>query len=186
MSEPTTSAVRSPQTPVASPGARWIAIVFGLALLAVAFVTGRELYIRHFDDSQRSWILPITNYVGHLSYHMWMLYAGAVAIAVAVVLLVWVFKPRPTTHVALNGGPAVVWMRPVDVARMTTAAAERVAGVDHAETIVKKNAVELTIDGATQDSTLVDRVARTVGPLVGRVAGSPSFSIKLAGDKEQS
>lgn len=183
----TTLPTQRPQglNPVASPLARWIAMFFGLVFLALSGAAGRELWVRHFAPEYRSWADPFTEYIGHLSYHTWMLYAGIGCLVVGVLLLIPVFKPRSTTHRRLVDDENV-WMRPVDIARMTTANAEKVSGVNSASTVVKHNQVRITVTTDRTDPTLADRVSRTVTPLLAQVAGGLELAVSVTNPAEAS
>ncbi|MBN9643938.1 hypothetical protein ACFSSC_01415 [Corynebacterium mendelii] len=185
MTSPQASGDHRGQQPVASPMARWIVMILGVVLLALAGAAGRELWIRYTDTNQQSWARVVTDYIGTMSYEPWMFYAGILCCVLALFLLWFVFKPRFKTHQQLIDTNQSVWMRPIDIARMSTAAAENIPGVQHAQTTVKPRLVHLSIVGDSNDSTLVDRVGRTVGPLIGQVVGSPELKITVSSPEEE-
>ena len=119
----------SADTPRATPLARYVAILIGLALLVLAVICGREIWLRnspsiHWD----SWVEPIVMTIGDATYEPWMLPAGFLAIGLGA-LLVWsAFRPRHRTHRRIRAA-APVWMRPVDISRTLCAAARTVPGV---------------------------------------------------------
>lgn len=177
--------VRRGQQPVASPAARWFTIVVGIVFLALAVIAGRELWVRHGHESARSLVKPVTHYIGTVHYETWMLPVGILCGIIGLLLLWMTFKPRRKTHQALTDENVSIWMRPLDVARMATAQAEKIPGVMRAHTVAKGSKVELSITGDSTDPTLIDRVGRTVRPLVQQVQGQPELRIKIANDARE-
>ncbi|SMG23194.1 hypothetical protein SAMN06295981_1269 [Corynebacterium pollutisoli] len=155
------------RSPRATPLARYVAIIIGLALLATAIVCGREIWLRnstsiHWD----SWVEPIIMTIGDATYQPWMLPAGAVA-GVLGTLLVWVaLRPRTYTHRAVRS-EASLWMRPVDISRLLSATARRVPGVTTAATRLSGSTAHVSVTGHRDDlAPLVDAaLAHTVSAL---------------------
>lgn len=121
------------RAPRANPWARYSAVVTGLVLLAVAAVCARELWLRNSSSIRwESWVDPVMLVVAGATFQPWMLPAGAGAVLLGG-FLVWVaFRPRTRTHRELTvsgSSGASVWVRPVDIARLLSAAALRVPGV---------------------------------------------------------
>ncbi|AZA14410.1 DUF6286 domain-containing protein [Corynebacterium choanae] len=172
------------QQQVGAPAARWLVLCLGIVLLALAGVAGRELWVRYSDTTQPSWARPVTDYIGNLTYQQWMLYAGIACLVVALLLLIAVFKPRPKTHRPLVDANQSVWMRPVDIARMCSAAAEHVPGVEAATTTVKPRSITVALTADANDQTLTDRVGRVLSPLVKQVAGEPELKLSVTHNEE--
>ncbi|MEZ2121705.1 DUF6286 domain-containing protein [Corynebacterium sp. CCM 9203] len=164
--------------PAASPVARYLAILLGVLLIAAAAVAGRDLYIRYTDIDWQPWISTATDWIGHLTYRSWMLPAGIATLILGLLLLWASLRPRTKTHRELDSAVAV-WMRPVDVARMCTASAQRIPGVMAAHTVAKKRSINVTVIGNPQDSELRDNLQRSLEPLVSLVGGSPSLNVSV-------
>lgn len=147
----------SADTPRATPLARYVAILIGLALLVLAVICGREIWLRnsrsiHWD----SWVEPIVMTIGDATYEPWMLPAGFLAIGLGA-LLVWsAFRPRHRTHRRIRAA-APVWMRPVDISRTLCAAARTVPGVATAAGRVSGGSAQIFVTGHREDlAPLVD------------------------------
>lgn len=172
----------SVQEPKANPAAKWIGLLFSLFLIAVAVIAGRELFILFSDTDQQSWVEPALSYVGNLEYQSWMFPAGIAAVIVGLILVFIALKPRKKTHHRLIAN-VPVYLRTIDVVRMCTAAAEKVAGVHDASTDVSKRSVTVTIHGTDPDGSLSSRVAQAVQPLVERIDGSPTLKVKMESER---
>jgi hypothetical protein len=159
-----------------------VALLVGVALLATAVVAGRELYILTSDTTRhKSWVQPILEVVGNTTYRDWMLPAG-IAAAVAGMLLLYVsVRPRARTHRKVIADPEV-FVRPIDVIRLFTAAAERVRGVSDARTVMTRRAITITINGDVSDPELDARVAEAVAPLAQLIDGAPAVLVIREGD----
>ena len=164
--------------PAASPVARYLAILLGLLLLAAAAVAGRDLYIRYTDVEWQPWVSTATNWIGELSYRNWMLPAGIASLIIGLLLLWASLRPRTKTHREINSDIAV-WMRPVDVARMCTASAQRVPGVMAAHTVVRKRSINVTVIGNPQDEKLRKQLQDSLQPLASLVTGSPALKVQV-------
>ncbi|MBI8999505.1 DUF6286 domain-containing protein [Corynebacterium sp. CCM 9185] len=164
--------------PAASPVARYLAILLGLLLLAAAGVAGRDLYIRYADVEWQPWVSTATNWISALSYRNWMLPAGIAALIIGLLLLWASVRPRTKTHREINSEVAV-WMRPVDIARMCTASAQRVPGVMGAHTVARKRSIDVTVIGNPQDQKLRDELQQSLRPLADLVAGAPALNVQV-------
>lgn len=152
--------------PRATPVARYVAVLIGSALLSLAVVCGRELWLRNAEDSDwESWVDPVVMTVGDATFQPWMLPAAVVAVLVALVL-VWIsVRPRTRTHrrVASSAG---VWMRPVDIARMLTATARTVPGVSSAHSQVTGASATVTVATHSGRDDVAESVPASLAPLI--------------------
>ncbi|KQB87370.1 DUF6286 domain-containing protein [Corynebacterium lowii] len=169
------------QEPKGSPAARWVSILLGLGLIALAVVAGRELWLYYSDAAtDQSLIVPLLDNLSQGSFQEWMIPASIVAIVVGLLLLLIAVKPRKRSYLPLESEVSL-WARPVDIARYTTATAKRVPGVTTAFTQVRKNTVKLHATATSGDSTLEQRVHddvhRNLDPLLG-----DSMTLKLSID----
>ena len=164
--------------PAASPAARYLAVLIGLLLVAAAVVAGRDLYIRYTDVEWQPWVSAATGWIGDLTYRAWMLPAGIAALIIGLLLIWAAIRPRTKTHRELTSEVAV-WMRPVDVARMCTASAQRVPGVMGAHTVARKRSIDVTVIGNTADQRLREELQQSLQPLASLVAGSPRLNVQV-------
>ena len=168
----------SPRPPTAGPAAMPVALLFGFALLGVAFVAGREFLIAHGHFGGSPWISDAVFWIARLHWQSWMI-AAAMGAAVVGLLLVFVgVKPRTKTHSSL--GASTVWATPTDVARLCSAAAKSTRGVADAHTVVTRRKIEVRVerDGAV-DAELVDAAVReALAPTLAVSAGGRRLTVK--------
>lgn len=167
--------------PKADPWARYVAVVTGLALLAAAVVCGRELWLRNSDSiTWDSWVDPLVMTVGNATYQTWMLPAGVGALILGLVLLWIAVRPRTRTHQRIHAD-AAVWMRPVDIARMLTAATRSVPGVASAHSRVTRKSTSVSFTahpGRADGEALAGEIERTLAPQLDRLGLSPTLRIR--------
>lgn len=165
-----------------NPAVRWLMILFSLLLLALAVVCGRELWWvhrQHNDD--QAWIRPALDWVSNLGHQGWFFPAGIAIGVLGVVLLILALKPAPPKYVASAAGAHTnVYMRPLDIARRSTAVAERVSGVYDAETVVNRKATKVTVNVTGVDAPdLAQRVEEEVHAHVGKLATNPKVRVNV-------
>lgn len=160
------------QTPARPPRVRGISVVLGLLLLALAGLASREAVV-HLR-SPAGWDPILARLPEQLTGldARWVGALGALAVLVGLFLLAAVLSPRGSRYRRLDHTQASVWVRPVDVARFSTATAKRVPGVLSASSLAKKKRVNVTatVVGATDQlrnrltNELQDELARAFGP----------------------
>ncbi|MDO5671170.1 MAG: DUF6286 domain-containing protein [Corynebacterium sp.] len=169
----------TPHVPRANPVARFVAIVIGLALLVLAVICGREIWLRNSRSIDwDTWVDPIVMTIGNATYQPWMLPTGA-AFLVLGALLVWAaFRPRTRTHRMLRPVDAAtsVWMRPVDIARMLGAAARAVPGVATAAARVSGSTAHVSVTGHHPD--LAPLVDAALQPLITRLGLEVTLKVR--------
>lgn len=168
---------RAPE-PRAYPAAGWVANIIGLLLLVLAGLAIWDLWAHYSKGGAKPILTPAAEQASQWTMQSWMIPAGVVSIILGLILLVLALRPRTRTHRALNSDVSA-WMRPVDIARMTTANAERVPGVMKAHTVVTESKVNLSVVGDVADDTLIQRVSNEVAPQLRQVASSPELKIKV-------
>ncbi|WP_075724669.1 DUF6286 domain-containing protein [Corynebacterium aquilae] len=176
----------APKHPAASPVARYIAIIFGLLLGALGVLAIREYWLFTEHARGQSFLKPTLEAIPDWPAEPWLLPVGIVGVMLGVFLVYIAFRPRIKTHRRL-GGAVNVWLRPVDVARMCTAHAEKVPGVLRAHTTASARSVIVHIQGDNTDPTLAGRVEQTLLPLVSELQKTPNLKIKFnrKGGEEQ-
>ncbi|AZA12155.1 DUF6286 domain-containing protein [Corynebacterium gerontici] len=165
-----------------NPAVRWLMILFSLILLALAFVCGRELWwVRRQDNEAQAWIRPALDWVANLGHQGWFFPAGIAIGVLGVVLLILSLKPAPPKYVASAAGVHThVYMRPIDIARRSTAVAQRVAGVYDAETVVNRKATKVTVNVTGSNAPdLAQRVQQEVQAHVGKLATNPRVRVNV-------
>ena len=168
------------QSPAASPAARKWAVVLGIVCLGAAAFLGRETWA--VSTKANSWLQPFIDVMSQDAVETWMLIGGGIAIAIGLIFLIAVFKPRKKTHTRLASDTASMWLRSVDIARVASAAARRVPGVSAARSRAviskKKIGVDITVNGDTEDNLLVGRVEEAVSQALSSLERTPQLKVK--------
>lgn len=119
---------RSGAEPKGNPAARWLTILFGLALLALSGVIGRDLWYRYQEnDPQNSWVRPTLDWLGSATVNPVGVTVGILVSLIGLWLIITAFKPRPRRYVRVDSVSSI-WTRPVDIARKATASARNELG----------------------------------------------------------
>ncbi|KQU61265.1 hypothetical protein ASG84_01720 [Rhodococcus sp. Leaf278] len=164
----------SPRPPTAGPAAMPVALLFGLLLLGVAFVAGREFFIANGSIGGSPWIADGIGWVSRLHWQSWMIAAAIGAVVVGLSLVFAGVKPRTRTHSGLGGGAPTVWATPTDIARLCSAAAQSTRGVTDAHTVVTRKKIDVRVE--RDPGFEVDSVDAAV-----REALAPVLSVAAAG-----
>ncbi|MFC4605015.1 DUF6286 domain-containing Asp23/Gls24 family envelope stress response protein [Rhodococcus kronopolitis] len=168
--------------PLGRPAAALVTVLVALALLALAGLTGREFLIAHEVIAPAAWLRNAVIWVAELHWQGWMLPAGIAAAVLGLVLVYTAVAPTSRTHLALgsDAGP-VVWLRPTDVARMCSAHAGTVAGVQSVQTTVdrRRATVHVVPTGDVADAPLTAEVHDAVAPRLAALASRPELRIRI-------
>ncbi len=160
------------QEPRTSPAVRWLSILLALALIGLAAVAIRELWI-HYDNTVtwQSWVEPVLGEVAVEDFQPWMQWASVIAIVVGLVFLIAALKPRRRTHIRLDS-PVSMWARPTDVARMVSATVKRQAGVRSVTTSVRGKKVKVEAESASTDPAAQEKLEQAVDAKLHSFVGS--------------
>lgn len=148
--------------PRATPAARWLAILLGLALLGVAGVFARDMWYRWgAKNPEDSWVAATLDWAATQPAN-----ALAVAIGIALALVgLWIllsaFAPRARTHVRV-ASEASIWVRPVDIARRATHVSRSQTGGTHALSRASKRRLRVSVEDDGSGSDLQQRVAEAL------------------------
>ncbi|AWT25387.1 hypothetical protein Csp1_05730 [Corynebacterium provencense] len=168
--------------PAASPRARWLTMLLGLLLVAAGAAAVHDLLVVRGSLSDSQWLTPAYTWIADLHYAPWILPASVVSAVLALLLLVAAFRPRTRTHLSFAGDSAL-HARPVDIARLSTAAAERARGVLRASTVATRKKITVTVTSAARDTADRDAVTTAVTREVGNVASlldpTPTVTVKI-------
>lgn len=169
----------------ARPAARVATILIGLLLLCMGFVAGREQWWVHRDNNDaQPWVKPALEFIGRAEYQDWLMPAGFAVAFLGLIYVIIAIRNRKLTHVALQNtaNEELKWFaRPLDIARLCTAAAQEVPGVDKALTSVNSKAKKITVtvyptvEG--QGPSLEEDVRQAITPVVTRLAKQPKVKI---------
>lgn len=165
--------------PVRDPGAKWVSVILGILLVAFAIIIGREFWVLYGDTTATSWLEPVYSWIGTLTYQSWMFPVGILLCVIALVLLCVTFWPRKSTHRQIESATSL-WMRPIDIARLCTAQAEKVPGVLHAHSTVTPKHITVSVNGDTTTAEdLTRRVTEHLTPHLAHVAGAPTLTVHV-------
>lgn len=168
--------------PAASPRARWWTILLGLVLLAAGGVAVHDLLVVRGTIHTDQLLIPVYDWIADVTYADWVLPAAIGCALVALILLVATLRPRARTHLSF-GEDAALYARPVDVARMSTAAARQAGGVLRASTVATRKRITVTATTAAGDQAERDAVSAAVSEQVGHLAAmldpEPAVIVKI-------
>ena len=166
--------------PSSTPGAAIAGVALGIALLGVFAVAVRELILETGLISGSSWSQETADGLGAQQWREWM-WPIAIALIVIGLLALWLAaKPRRRTHLRL-AGYEVVWTRPGDVARRTSAAVKAVPGVDHAVTVIRRRSAKVAV--VAEDSADPDAIRAAATSVLGGLEKplTPKISLRTRG-----
>ena len=165
--------------PVRDPGAKWVSVILGILLIALAIIIGREFWVVYGNNSAQSWLEPVYSWIAGLTYQDWMFPVGILLCVIALVLLAVTFWPRKSTYRQIESTTSL-WMRPIDIARLCTAQAERVPGVLRAHSTVTPKHITVSVNGDTSTAEdLTNRVTQQLTPHLANVAGAPTRTVHV-------
>ncbi|WP_185737068.1 DUF6286 domain-containing protein [Corynebacterium bovis] len=171
-------AVEAAPEPKASPAARWLVMFIGLLFLCLCGVAVHDILVMQDVVSGGQWLEPVFTWLGDLTFQSWM-FPVAIVCAVLALLVLWlVLKPRARTHIGVGDNTAA-WMRPVDVARMSTAAARRVHGVLRAHSVATRKKVTVTAVAAVDNGEVERRITEAVTARTLLLASPPTVTVRI-------
>ncbi|AGP31616.1 Asp23/Gls24 family envelope stress response protein [Corynebacterium terpenotabidum] len=174
--------MNSAPAPAASPRARWWTILLGIVFLALGGVGIHDLLIVTGHITTDPLLPPVYDWFAEVQYAGWLLAVAIGCALVALILFIATVRPRVRTHLAFAGG-SELYARPVDIARMSTAAARRSGGVLRASTVATRKKITVTVVTAAGEDAERTALAETVDAEVTRLASLldpvPSVTVKV-------
>lgn len=163
-------AAPTPLPPAHPPRARYVGILFGVALVALAVVGVRELVVRYLSPAGwDSWITVALEQARAMP-GPWLFWGGIGLFLIGLWLVAAALVPRLKPYLGLSS-PAAIWVRRVDLARHATATAKTLPGVMSASTLVTRKKIVVTVASSTLDDSARERLhgqlQEALGPLVG-------------------
>jgi hypothetical protein len=173
--------------PKASPRARAWTVVVGLVLLSTAGVAVRDVLLLNGTLTGDQLLPPVFEWFATVHNEPWMLWAGIGCALVALFFLAVTVRPRRRTHMSFGRG-SELYARPVDIARLSTAAARRIPGVLSARTVTTRKKIAVTVVTAvTPESadTIRERVTTQVSELSSLLDPSPGVEVTVTRGGEE-
>ncbi|HET7474493.1 MAG TPA: DUF6286 domain-containing protein [Dermatophilaceae bacterium] len=177
--QPTTAALAPAKTPVGSGRLGTVGLVLALVVTALGVVAVRDALAYAELIGGRPWVGALVRAVDRQRPSGWLVPVGVVLALVGLWLLVTALRPRPRTAVALAAQTGV-FVRPKDVARVATDAAEQVDGVLSANVRATRRTVTVAVRTTGNPNTqreVQERVSR-------RLAGldtTPTITVRHTG-----
>ncbi|RAV34439.1 DUF6286 domain-containing protein [Corynebacterium heidelbergense] len=167
--------------PKAAPAAKWLVLLLGLLLLALTAVLIRDILVHEQVITGGQWLPDAFTWLGALTFVTWM-FAAAIACGLVALLVLWfVFKPRAKTHLPLAAGTEA-WVRPTDVARMSTASARRINGVLRAHSKASRKKVKVHAVVGVLDDGLQQRITDAVERRLSVLADPPAVQVRVTNE----
>lgn len=163
------STSRAPLRPAHAPRVRYVGLLVGVALVALAVVGVRDVAVRYLSPAGReSWIVAALAQARDMP-EPWLFWGGIVFFLIGLWLVAAAFVPRLKPYLGLSS-TAAIWVRRVDLARHATATAKTLPGVMSASTLVTRKKIVVTATSSTLDEPARKRLhgelQEALGPLV--------------------
>ncbi len=145
----------STKTPLGPGAITLVGVLLALLVLGLGVIGLQVALVATGLLHGTPWLTSGLQRVDGLTPAGWMSPAGLVLVLLGVALLVLTLKRRPRKAVALNATTGV-FLRPRDLARLATAAAEQVDGIQQAQASAARSGritLSITTTTATQDAT---------------------------------
>lgn len=182
MTRTSPAARTEPLEPVARPAAAPITIAVASCLIALGFIAGHDFLVERDVIPGPEWTRNAFHWLSRVTWHGWMLPVAIGAIVIGAAMLFAVAKPRVRTHVPVAGEP-VLWLRPTDVARRSTAVTMHVDGVLRAHTTVARRTAKVTVTTDAAASHASDAVRHAVEAALMDLVDPPRVEVVV--DREQ-
>ena len=170
----------APRPPTAGPAAMPVALLLGFALLAMAFLAGREFLIANGSHGGSPSIADAIDWVARSHWQQWMIAAAIGAAVIGRVVVFFGVKPRSRTHSGVGGAAPTVWATATDIARLCSATAQSTRGVVDAHTVVtrRKIVVRVARDSAFDVDTVEAAVRDALAPVLSVAAGGRRLTLQ--------
>ncbi|WP_018297788.1 DUF6286 domain-containing protein [Corynebacterium lubricantis] len=167
------------QEPRAHPRARSLTLVIGVVLLVLAGIMIRDVWV--LVDGQNpadGWLVaPLTFLEG---YNITL---GGAAIGILIALVgLWVIiaalRPRMHTHVKVSS-TASIWMRPVDIARKSTATMQQEFGSDDVRSRADRKRLSVEVGSDEAESLSEETIKDALRPELTLLDPTPKVKVTV-------
>lgn len=170
-------ALKPGRTPVAAPAAAPLAVLLALLLIAAGVVGIRDALVGAGVLDGEPFTVSAATSLDGLGAQSWMVPVGIGLAVVGLLLLVAALKPRRRTEMKVRSELAV-WIRPADVARLATYAAEDAPGVAGASSTATRRKVVVTVDSlATETEQIRSDAGAEVSARLAQLDRTPKIAV---------
>lgn len=178
-SDPTEAHPAPGAEPKGNPIVRWLTVLVGLLLLCLASVIGRDLWYRHQEyDPQNSWLRPAFDWFGSARVDEAGVTVGILMALVGLWFILAAVKPRPRRYIQVISPTSSIWVRPVDIARKSTATVRSELGQTSISSRASRRALTVNVvnDGSTD---LEHQLATTLTEQAQRLKPTPRVKVNV-------
>lgn len=180
--------LRAAPPPPRAGGSTVVGVVVALALLCLGAVAVRDGLVLGGQIDGSAWTRQVVEDLDGRGSSVAVALLGGVVVLVGLWLVVTALRPHTSAAAALESSTGVV-LRPLDVARVSTTAAERVDGVLSARTTVTRRKAVVRLRATSSDgvgeavrAAVTDRLsALATPPSVQVVVSAPTTASSRAG-----
>lgn len=171
------------KTPVGPGVISLVGIILALQVVAVGVVAAQTALVASGVLSGNPWLTTAVTAVNGLSPAVWMLPVGIVVALLGLWLVITALKPRPRTGVALQATTGV-FLRPRDLARLATSAADDVDGVQDARASATRTKVTVHVTTTGSEDTVADAVKNMVAQRLSALNKPVRVTVRTSGGRQ--
>ena len=165
--------------PRATPAARWLAILIGVALLALAGVFARDMWYRWgVKEPSNSCVAAALDWAATQPADALIVAAGIALALLGVWMVISALSPRTRTHVRV-ASESSIWVRPVDIARRATYVSRSATRGSHASSQATRTRLRVSVQDDGSGTDLEQRVAQSLDREFAPLQVSPRTRVAL-------
>ncbi|MHA2788040.1 hypothetical protein ACXZ66_02680 [Corynebacterium sp. S7] len=173
------------QEPRAYPRARFYTLVIGVVLLAVAGVLIRDVWmIVDKKNPADGWLVAAANYLVSNFANIGTVAIGVLMVLVGLWVMIAALRPRMHTHVKVTS-TASIWMRPVDIARKSTATMQQEFGADDVRSRADRTHLSVEVGDDENDSVHEEAIKDALRPEMTLLDPTPKVKVTVLPPRPQ-
>ncbi|WP_257159260.1 alkaline shock response membrane anchor protein AmaP [Corynebacterium cystitidis] len=159
------------------PIARILTILLAIVLLAIAGVAIRDAWYL-FDGAHPSdgWIATALNFLSEATVTTGGVIVGVLVAVLGLWLIISALRPRPHTHLKVRSH-ASIWMRPVDIARKSTAVVRHEFGADDISSRADRKKLTVNVAHDNADEEFISSVRKALETELNVLESTPKISV---------
>ena len=171
----------APKTPLGAGAITGIGVFLSAALVALGIVGIHDGSVGAGWAQGGSWVLAVTERLNGLRPAVWVLPLGLVLVLTGLWLLLVAVRPRPRRAIALTASTGV-YLRPRDVAALSSNAAQDVDGVTSASATASTRKVVVSVRTTTSDG-MHDLVSQAVARRLSAISQPPTIRVVVTAEE---